>query len=147
MDVSIELVKKIEGADDLSGAVEVMQPILQLRAVVRIAGKAVYHQLHLLLRQILERELAGGWLDQAFDGIVIIELYVHLACDRERLRRLLESKDSDGVAVDVAQPAHLRRRRDTEPRIRDMHVMSLARPQQRAMGTEFDQLIVVVLRF
>src|SRR5262249_60487415 len=28
-----------------------------------------------------------------------------------------------------------------------MHVMSLARPQQRAVGTEFDRLIVVVLRF
>src|SRR5262249_49672326 len=40
MDVSIELVQKIEGANDLSGAVEVMQPILQLRTIVRIAGKA-----------------------------------------------------------------------------------------------------------
>src|SRR5262249_20296334 len=28
-----------------------------------------------------------------------------------------------------------------------MHVMSLARPQQRAVGTEFDRLIVMVLRF
>src|SRR5262245_61708975 len=45
MDVSIELVQKIEGANDLSGAVEVMQPILQLRTIVRIAGKAVHDQL------------------------------------------------------------------------------------------------------
>src|SRR5262249_20450438 len=36
----IEMVQKIEGANDLSGAVEVMQPILQLRTIVRIAGKA-----------------------------------------------------------------------------------------------------------
>jgi hypothetical protein len=28
-----------------------------------------------------------------------------------------------------------------------MHVMSLSRPQQRAVGTEFDRLIVTVLRF
>jgi hypothetical protein len=28
-----------------------------------------------------------------------------------------------------------------------MNVMSLARPQQRAVGTEFDWLIVMVLRF
>src|SRR5262249_59634252 len=67
IDVSIELVQKIEGANYLSGAVEVMQPILQLRAIVRIAGKAVHDQLHLFFRQILEREFAGGWLDQAFD--------------------------------------------------------------------------------
>src|SRR5215467_5874351 len=71
MDVSIQLMQKIKGADDLSGAVEVMQPVLQLRAIVRIAGKAVH----------------------------------------------------------------------------DQHVMSLARPQQRAVGTEFDWLIVMVLRF
>src|SRR5262249_23799924 len=61
MDVSIELVQKIEGINDLSGAVEVMQPILQPRAIIRIAGKAVHDQLHLLFRQILEREFAGGW--------------------------------------------------------------------------------------
>jgi hypothetical protein len=28
-----------------------------------------------------------------------------------------------------------------------MHVMSFARPQQRAVGTEFDWLIVMILRF
>ena len=41
MDMSIELMQKIKGADDLSRAVEVMQPVLQLRAIVRIARKAV----------------------------------------------------------------------------------------------------------
>src|SRR5262247_418833 len=83
MDVSIELVKKIEGAEDLSGAVEVMQPVLQLRAIVRIAGKAVHDQLHLLFRQILKRVFASSWLDQAFDGVVVIKLHVHFACDTE----------------------------------------------------------------
>ena len=78
MDVSIEVIQKIKGADDLSRAVEVKQPILQLRAIVWIAGKTVHHQFYLLFRKILERELAGGWFDQAFDGIVVIKLYVHL---------------------------------------------------------------------
>ena len=85
MDVTIELVQKIEGVDDLSGPVEVMQPILQLRTIVRIAGKAVHDQLHLLFWQILERELAGVWLDQALDGVVVIKLHVHFACDTEPL--------------------------------------------------------------
>src|SRR5262249_7781949 len=85
MDVSIEAVQKVESADDLSGAVEVMQPVLQLRAIVRIAGKAIRYQFHLLFRQILERKLSGSRLDEAFDGIVVIKLYVHLACDFESL--------------------------------------------------------------
>ena len=62
-----------------------MQPILQLRAIVWVAGKAIHNQLHLRFRQILERELAGGWLNQALDGVVVIKLHVQIACDTEPL--------------------------------------------------------------
>jgi hypothetical protein len=85
MDVRIELMQKIKGADDLSRAVEIMQPIPQPRAIIWIAGKSVHHQFHLLFRQILERELTGGWFDQAFDGVVVIKLHVNFACDVEAL--------------------------------------------------------------
>ena len=75
----------------------------------------------------------GGRLDEAFDRTVVIEIYVHLAQDTQLLGRLRESKNGDGIAIDVAQPTHGRRRLDVEARPRNMDVVALARPQQRAV--------------
>jgi len=105
-DVSVQIVQEIESADDLAGTIKVLQPFLQRRAVVRIAGKAIWNQLHLLFRRVLEREGARGRLDQAFDGIVVIKVYVHFAQDTQLLGRLRKRQNGDGVAVDVAQPTH-----------------------------------------
>src|SRR4029077_17007512 len=111
-----------------------------------IAGEAVWNELDLLVRRIVEREQARGRLDQAFDRIVVVEIDVHFAQDAQRLSGFLEIDDRDGIAVDVAQPTQGRRRPDVEARFDDVNVMALARPQHRAVGPERDGLPVMVLR-
>ena len=140
------LFRRSKVADDLAGTIEIVEPLLQGRGVVGIAGEAVRNQLHLLVRRVVEREQARRRLDEAFDRIVVVEIDVHLAQDAQRPRGLLEIDDRDGIAVDVAQPAQGRRRPDVEARLDDVDVMALARPQHGAMGPERDGLPVMILR-
>lgn len=79
--VAVQLLQEIESADDLAGTVEILQPFLQLWSVVRIAGKAVLNQHHLLFRAVLEREEARGRLDQTLDELILVQVDVHLESD------------------------------------------------------------------
>ena len=123
-----------------------LQPFLQPRAVVRIAGKAVRDQLHLLVWSILEREEAGGRLDEAFDGGVAAIFHVYFGQDFQRRGSFGKLQDGDGVVVDVAQPAHACLRLDVEARLHDTDIVPFARPHHHAVRRESDRLTVVVFR-
>jgi hypothetical protein len=146
MDVGVQLAEEIESLDHVAGVVQLAQPFLQLRPVVRIAGKAVLDQFHLLFGGILEWKEAGGRLDETFDGVVVAKVDVHFAQDAQPPRWLREDEDGDGIAVDVTQPAHGCRRFRIQTPPHDMDVVSLARPQHGTVGTERDRLMVMVLR-
>jgi hypothetical protein len=93
---------------------------LQRRGVVGIAGEPIRNQLDLLVRRIVEGEQACRRLDQAFDGIVIIEIGIHFAQDAQLAGGFLEIDDRDRIAVDVTQPTQGRRRFDLESRLGDV---------------------------
>src|SRR5262245_60104089 len=105
VDVRVQRVQQVEGVDDLAGTVQIGEPLLEGRAVVRVAGKSERHELDLLDRGILERERSRGGVDEALDGIVVVEAHVRFTEDAQHRCRLAERDDRDRVAVDVAQPA------------------------------------------
>src|SRR6476661_1116450 len=144
--MGVQVVEKVEGRDHLAGLMQIVQPRLQRRGVVGIAGEAIRNELDLLVWRIVEWKQACRRLDQAFDRIIIIEIDLHFAQDAQRLCGFLEIDDRDGIAIDVAQPAQGRRGPDVEARFDDVNVMALARPQHRAMSAERDRLPVMVLR-
>jgi hypothetical protein len=95
----------------------------------------------------LERVRTGIGFDKAIDGIVLVKINIDLAEETQFSRGFGESKDGDGITIDVAQPANVGLRLDFETRVFDMDIVSLARPQQRAVRPECDRCTVIVLRF
>ena len=71
---------------------------------------------------------------------------IGLAMDDQRPRRRGEGQNTDGIVVDVAQPAHGRLRLDIETSVDDPHIMALARAHHDAMRTEQDRRMVMVFR-
>ena len=72
--MGVQVVEKVEGRDHLTGMMQIVEPRLQRRSVIGIAGEAVRNQFDLLVGSIVEREQARGRLDQAFDRIVVVEI-------------------------------------------------------------------------
>ena len=116
-------------------------------AVMRIAGKTVVDEFHLLVRGVLERVGTSVGFDEAIEGIIIVMVHIHLAEETQFLRWLGESENGDGIPVDVAQPAHVGLGLDLKEQTLDMNIVSLAGPQQRTVGTECDGRAVVILSF
>ena len=81
------------------------------------------------------------------DGFIIVKVHVNLTHETQFLSGLGESKNNDGISIDVAQPAHVGLGLDLKKRTRDMDIVPLARPQQRAVGAECNGRAVVIHRF
>src|SRR5208282_2161824 len=97
---------------------------------MRIAGETVWNDLHLLVCCVLERVGSGVGVDE----FIIVKVHVHLTQETQFPSGLGESKNDDGISIDVAQPADVSLRLDLKKRTRDMDIVPLARPQQRAVG-------------
>src|SRR5271166_5918790 len=67
VDARIQLVQEVGGVDELAGAIEVQEPLLHRRAVVRITWDTVWDDFHLLVRGILERVGLSERVDDAID--------------------------------------------------------------------------------
>src|SRR5258708_4686569 len=98
----------------------------------------------MLGRLVLERKGPGVWRDTPFDRVVVIKIDVDLAGDTKRVGGFLKGDDGDGVVVDVAQPAHLRLRRDIDSASHNVDVVSFTRTHQGSMRIERDRLIVKI---
>src|SRR5580692_12841852 len=114
---------------------------------MRIAWKTVLDDLHLLVCCVLERIGIGVGLDETFDGFIIVKVYIHLTKETQFPSGLGESENDDGISIDVAQPAHVGLGLDLKKRTRDMDIVPLARPDQRAVWAECDRRTVVIHRF
>ncbi len=128
IDMRVQLVQEFGGVNQLAWPVKVQQPLLQGRAVMRIAGKAVLDDLHLLVCIVLERIGIGAGVDEAFDGFIIVKVDIHLTQETQFPPGLGESEDDDGIPIDVAQPSHVGFGLDLKTRTRDMEIVPLARP-------------------
>src|ERR1700734_1604037 len=118
----------------------------QPRALVWITRQAVVDQLDLLLGSVFKGKKAGVRINQALDGIVVIQIHLHLAKDAQILRGLCKCQKHDGIAVDVAHPPYCGRRLNVETAAHDMNVVTFARPHHQAVWSEFDWRIVSVSR-
>ena len=58
-----------------------------------------------------------------------------------------KGQNRNGVPIDIAQPTHIGLGLDRQQRTFDMHIVSLARPKQRLVGTERDGCTVMIFRF
>ena len=144
--VRVQIIQQIERVNQLARMVKVAQPALQGRAVMWIAGETVRDQSQLLVGRVVERKRAGNRVDLAVRELVFEEIDMHFAANTQRRRGLCKGNDGDGIRVEVAQPAHGGFRLDVKSPALDMHIVPLAGPHQRAMGTERDRLVVIILR-
>ncbi len=99
VDVRVEIVQQIERVDDLAGGIKFTQPCEKSRAVIRIAGQAICHEIDMLFRLVLEWEGAGIGSDTPFDGVVVVKIDVNLAGDTKRVGGLLKGDNGDRVVV------------------------------------------------
>ena len=128
--------EQLERTYHLTGTIQIAQPLLQHRALVGIARKAIVNELHLLLGRVLKRKHAGAGVDQTLDRIVVAKLHLQVAQDAQLGRRLRERQDRDGIAIDVTQPSYRCCRLDLDSSPHDVDVMPLARPHHRAVWAE-----------
>lgn len=145
VDVGVEVGKEVEGVDDLAGAVEGEQPVVDGRAVVGVAGEAVGDEGDLLIGRILEGEGAGGRVYQAFDGAVGAKLDVYFGVEQQAGGWLGEVDEGDGVALDVSQPPDGGGRFELDGGGDDGEVVALAGAHHGAVLAEGDGDGVVVL--
>src|SRR5580692_8939822 len=123
----IQLVQEFGSPTELAGLVKVQEPLLHGRSV-------------------LERIGIGAGVDEAFDGFIIVKVHISLAQKTQFSSGFGKSENCDGISVDVAQPAHVGFGLDLKKRTLNVDVVSLARPQQRAVGAECDGSVVVIRR-
>lgn len=138
------MAQEFDGVDDLTGLVEISQPSLKYRSIVGIAREAIYHQIDVLFRRVLEWERTGIRRDGPFVEGVVVKINVHFACDAEFVGFPVEGENGDGIIVDVAQPTHFFRL-DINARFRDMSIVPLTGPHHRSVGAECDGLILTIL--
>ena len=145
MNAGIQLLQKLEGADDLPRPVQLAEPLVELRPVIRIARQSELDQLHLLFRGILERKETGIRIDQPVDRIVIAQIDVHFARHDQFVGRLRKCGNGDGISINIARPAHDPFGSDVKSAANDMDIVALARPHQNPVRTELYRLVVMVL--
>ena len=114
--------------NQLAGPIKIQEPFLHCRAVMRIAGKPILDDFYLLICSVLERKGIGAGVDEAFDGFIVVEVYIYLAQKAQFSSRLGESENGDRISVDVAQPPYVGFGLDLKKRLRDMHIVTFARP-------------------
>jgi hypothetical protein len=102
INMRVQLIQEFGGIDELTGLVKVQEPALERRTVMRIAGETVLDNLHLLVCSVLEGVGIGAGVDEAFDGLIIIKVYVHLTQETQFTPALGEGENGNGVSIDIA---------------------------------------------
>src|SRR5262249_24492357 len=85
--------------------------------------------------------------DNAIQGIIVVMIHHNLTEEAQFPTRLGKRQNRDGVSIDIAQPTHLGLGLDREERTFDVNIVSLARSEQRLVGTERDRGAVMIFRF
>ena len=119
--------------------VELPQPLLHGRPVVRIAGQSVRHEFHVLVggEWKMDRTDASGSTRQSNGASSYRSTSISLAI-LSFVAGSANVSNRDRVAVDVAPPAYFGRGLDLEPRGRDVQIMPLTRPEHRVVRAETD---------
>ena len=103
----VQLAQKFGGIYESAGLVNAEQPLLHGRAVMWIAGKTILDDFHLFVCSVLKRIAVGSGVNEAFDRIIIVKVYIDLTQKAQLRSRLHKSENSDRISVDVTQPTHV----------------------------------------
>ncbi len=103
----VQLAQEFGGIYESAWLVDAEEPLLHGRAIMWIAGETILDDFHLFVCSVLKRIAVGSGVNEAFDRIVIVKVYIDLTQETQLRSGLRKSENGDGISVDVTQPAHI----------------------------------------
>src|SRR5688572_17073920 len=128
-DLLVDGVEQVRGSNISSRFPNLPQPFSDVRAVLRISGEQVDHQVDLLHRVVVERKAFRLLSHHEFRWAFFVVLDHDLARDDELVTSLGELDRGHAVTVDVTMPADRVRWLNLQPRRLDANIVSLTRSE------------------